>query len=93
MTNKLNKIFHLSQMGFAFHCDYFICHRTDGNFPYDAHVNSEILSNLPNGSKIFMNLLSPNHQYIIDHFINTIKHITINIIFILCMNLNHLYII
>jgi hypothetical protein len=74
MANKSNKIFHLSQMGFAFHCDYFICHRIDGNFPYDAIVNSEILSNLPSGSKIFLNLLSPNHQYIVEHTTNIIKH-------------------
>jgi hypothetical protein len=70
MTDKSKKIFFLSQMGFAYYCDYFLCHRTGGRFPYDAHIDTEKLFYLPNGSKIFLNLLSPNHQYFMDHIIH-----------------------
>lgn len=69
-----NKIFGLSQMGFALYCDYYMCNRTDGNFPLDADIDIDILSNLPGGSNIFMNLLSPNYQSILDITLDCIKN-------------------
>ena len=78
---KRNIICHLSQFGFALHCDYSLCNRINGIFPEGLPVNTECLNNLSNGNRVLINIHTPNLEYCVKYMIEVLKEKQIKLFF------------
>ena len=67
---KNNIIIQLSQFGFALKCQYAICNRFQGTFPYGIKLNDNIVRNLKNNDNVFINTHTYNLVEAVNHLIN-----------------------
>jgi hypothetical protein len=82
MTNvKNNIILHLSQFGFALRCQYAICNRFHGNFPYEADLNTGMIKSLQMNDRVYINIHTPNIYECINHFLQIIHYMNIQLNF------------
>jgi hypothetical protein len=69
---KNNIVFQLSQFGFALKCQYALCNRFQGTFPYGVELNEALIRTLQNGDNVYINVHIPNFIEAVNHFINII---------------------
>lgn len=76
---------HLSHFGIANICDYVICNRVDGNFPYNANVDEECLESLANNARLYISALIPNINEVVQAVVDVFerRHVKVRI-YILC---------
>jgi hypothetical protein len=75
-----NITFQLSQFGFALKCQYALCNRFQGNFPYGIELNEDMIRTLKNNDNVYINMHTHNLIEAINHFINIIyeKNLKLN---------------